>query len=117
VPSARAILEKAAEPLGRSLATLLLVLDIQSIYLVGRFGPHGSVWIESLQKEIRRNVDPGLSFSLHYRPLDDDGYLLGAASLVAGDYLDYSVLATSDRDTAEVATAAMGTAEIAVRSE
>ncbi|MFW5643044.1 MAG: hypothetical protein ACOCYQ_03370, partial [Alkalispirochaeta sp.] len=60
---------------------------------------YGSIWTQSLQKEIRRNVDPGLTFSLHYRPLDDDGYLLGAASLVARDYLDYSVLAPSDAAT------------------
>jgi N-acetylglucosamine repressor len=97
--AALTILEEAAIPLGRSLATLLLVLDIQSIYLVGRFGQHGAVWIDSLQREIQRNVDPGLSFSVHYRPLDDDGYLLGAASLVARDYLDYSILAAPEVST------------------
>ena len=91
-PAAISILEKASEPLGRALATLILVLDIQSIYVVGRFGEHGSVWLDPLRDVIRRFVDPELTFSLHYRELDEEGYLLGAASLVARDYLDYSVL-------------------------
>ena len=97
--AAAAILENAAEPLGRALATLILVLDIQSIYIVGLFGKDGGVWLEPLRRVIRRFVDPGLTFSLHYRELDNEGYLLGAALLVARDYLDYSVLGTNGRKT------------------
>lgn len=92
---ALAVLSEAARPLGRSLATLLLVLNVRNLYLVGHFGEFGDVWLDYLGEVIREHVDPRLSFTLHYRKLEDEGYLLGAALLVAREYLDYSVLGNS----------------------
>lgn len=94
---ALAVLAEAAEPLGRSLATLLLVLNVRNLYLVGHFGEFGEIWLDYLREVIRKHVDPRLSFSLHYRKLEDEGYLLGAALLVAREYLDYSVLGNNSQ--------------------
>jgi predicted NBD/HSP70 family sugar kinase len=89
---AREILAKAAVPVGRALAILILVLDIRNIYIVGHFGEHGDAWLESLREVVACNVDPRINFKLHYRKLEEAGYLLGAAMLVGREYLDYSVL-------------------------
>lgn len=94
-PDAVAVLTDMAEPFGRALATLILVLNVRNLYLVGHFGEHGAVWLPYLEEVIRHHVDSRLSFELNYRELDDSGYLLGAAMLVARDYLDYSVLTRS----------------------
>ena len=90
--AARSVLSEAAKPLGRALATLLLVLNVKNIYLVGHFGEDGDTWLDDISDVVRRNVDPHLNFRIHYRPIEDEGYLLGAAMLVSREYLDYSVL-------------------------
>ncbi len=95
--AARSVLVKAAEPLGRALAMLLLVLNVRNIYLVGHFGENGDIWLDDICEVVRRHVDPRLSFSIHYRQLEEEGYLLGAAMLVSREYLDYSVLEEESR--------------------
>jgi predicted NBD/HSP70 family sugar kinase len=97
-PEALAVLAEAAEPLCRSLATLLLVLNVRNLYLVGHFGEFGDVWLDYLREAIRKHVDPRLGFDLHYCKLEDEGYLLGAALLVAREYVDYSVLGNGSQD-------------------
>lgn len=89
---AKSVLAEAAEHVGRALAMMILVLDIRNVYVVGHFGEHGDAWLGPLQQVIGRNVDPRLNFELHYRKLEEAGYLLGAAMLVGREYLDYSVL-------------------------
>jgi len=89
------VLSQAAAPLGKVIAALLLVMDVRNLYLVGHFGEAGDVWLPMVEEVVRENLGPRQPFSLHYRKLENKGYLLGAALLVARDYLDYSVLAAA----------------------
>ncbi len=86
------LLSESAELLGQAIATLVLVLNVRNVFVVGQFGADGDVWVPFLEESIRKHVEPRTEFALHYRELDDSGYLIGAALLVAREYLDYSVM-------------------------
>ena len=89
-----AVLDEFAEPLGRALSILLLLLDIRCIYLVGNFGEYGQVWIPQLNSVISKHKHSHHTFDLTYRRLNENGYLLGAALLSATEYLDFTVLSS-----------------------
>jgi glucokinase len=84
---ARSILADAAKPIGRALASLVLVIDAGIIYLVGHFGSSGNAWIDPIKQVMRGEMGPQFDCQLKYQELDEDGYLLGAAMLVGRDFL------------------------------
>ena len=86
-PEAAAIVQQAAMHLGRGMVALLKILDIPDVLLVADFGPDGDAIIPDLYQEMGTRLLPGTQCSLHYYPLEQDGFARGAALLVLKEYL------------------------------
>lgn len=81
------IVKRAAGYLGYSLSMATIVLDIPNIIVSGYFGPDGDVIESYLEAEIKKQILSKMPFTVHYVPLDPDGFIHGAALLVLKDYL------------------------------
>ena len=86
-PEAAHIIRQAAAHLGQGMIALLKILDIPYVLLVADFGPDGDAIIPDLYQEMGARLLPGTQCSLHYYPLEQDGFARGAALLVLKDYL------------------------------
>jgi predicted NBD/HSP70 family sugar kinase len=81
------IVKKAAKYLGYCIAMAIIVLDIPNIIISGHFGKDGDVLEEYVEAEIKKQVLKNMPLSVHYEPLDVDGFVQGAAFLILKDYL------------------------------
>jgi glucokinase len=81
------IVKSAAGYLGYSISMAIIVLDIPNIIVSGYFGPDGNVIEKYIEDEIRKQILPKMPFSVHYVPLEPDGFIQGAALLILKDYL------------------------------
>lgn len=83
----RKIVCRAADHLGRSLASAILVLDISNIIISGHFGDDGVLIEDLLRTNLSAKLLRGSSFSVRYVPFDHLGHVRGAALLVLKDFL------------------------------
>jgi glucokinase len=85
--SAVKVVETIAGHLGPPMAQMIMLFNIRDVILSGYFGPHGSVLVRALQKEIDRTILSKMEYSLRYCPFDEKGFTIGAALLVLRRYL------------------------------
>ncbi len=81
------IVKQAAKYLGYCIAMAIIVLDIPNIIISGHFGKDGDVLEEYVESEIKKQILKNMPLSVHYEPLDVDGFVQGAAFLILKDYL------------------------------
>ena len=94
-PRALTLLRKKTAYLIPAMAGLLLSYDMQNVVINGHFGPDGNVIIPILVEGLSRTLSPRFSFSLSYRPIEDEGFASGAAMLFQNKYYDYSIMKNS----------------------
>ncbi len=87
--AALGIIEEAADYLARGLSLLLLILNINRIYLSGHFGAHGDVIIKHIQRQLEKYLYARISYEIIYEPLQEHYFTSGARLLIYTDYLDY----------------------------
>ncbi|MCP4757670.1 MAG: ROK family protein, partial [Proteobacteria bacterium] len=80
------IVADTAKHLGICIATALMMFSFKNVVVGGHFGENGSVLLEALEKEVRKNLLSNLDFSLAYYPFDKRGFTRGAALLVIMDF-------------------------------
>ncbi|MCP4750484.1 MAG: ROK family transcriptional regulator [Proteobacteria bacterium] len=84
--AALSIVADTAKHLGICIATALMMFSFKNVVVGGHFGENGSVLLEALEKEVRKNLLSTLDFSLAYYPFDKRGFTRGAALLVIMDF-------------------------------
>jgi predicted NBD/HSP70 family sugar kinase len=94
-PKAVSLLKEKADYLIPAVAGFLLSYDIKNVVINGHFGPDGNVLIPVLTEALSRTLPPAFSFSLGYRPIEDEGFASGAAMLFQNKYYDYSIMKNS----------------------
>ncbi|HUV08176.1 MAG TPA: ROK family transcriptional regulator [Spirochaetia bacterium] len=72
--------------LGYCLSHAIMVLNLPQIIISGNFGNDGSILLDPLRRDIRRNAFSKIDFMLHYYPIDPRGHTRGAALLILKDY-------------------------------
>lgn len=95
-PQALAVVKESALHIAKGVAALLLVLNINTVYVAGHFGERGDLLATAIETELPRWVAPDISYSLSYEPLDDSAFVLGAAHLILERFCDYSVTAVAE---------------------
>jgi len=86
-PQALEIVQEAARWLSLAYATLLVTFDVHRIYVSGHFGRAGGLLASHVQGELKKLVDKRFGHEVSYRPIDDAGFVLGAAYLALNNYL------------------------------
>ena len=80
------IIGDAARHVGISIAALLMVLDIPSVFITGNFGPDGDVMIPYIRQEVDSRIISEIEYKIDYYPLEQLGFAYGAALLILQDY-------------------------------
>ena len=83
---AAAFLKEVAHSFSPHLANMLMVLNIRDIIISGHFGVDGDFFIRQLDDQIRTYILPKMQYSLRYYPLDEKGFIRGAALLILKEY-------------------------------
>jgi predicted NBD/HSP70 family sugar kinase len=91
-PKAVSLLKEKADYLIPAVAGFLLSYDIKNVVINGHFGPDGNALIPILTECLSKTLAPRFNYLLSYRPIEDDGFAVGAAMLFQNKYYDYSVL-------------------------
>jgi predicted NBD/HSP70 family sugar kinase len=95
---ALSLLQKKAAYLLPAISSLLLSYDIKNIIINGHFGAtDGNALVSILTNGLSQALAPRFRYSLSYRPIEDEGFTIGAAMLFQNKYYDYSVLESGEK--------------------
>lgn len=76
------IVSSTADSLAPHIANLIMMLNIKDVIISGYFGMDGSILVDLLEEKIVDFILPKIQYSLRYYPLDDKGFIRGAALLI-----------------------------------
>ena len=83
---AAAIVRESVRALAKAIAALILCTGIVEIYVAGHFGAEGGLLIPFLEEALEEHLDGRFTRRIHYEPINDEGFVIGAAMLVLRRY-------------------------------
>ncbi|TVQ24609.1 MAG: ROK family protein, partial [Spirochaetaceae bacterium] len=91
-PDAVAELADRADALAHALSFLVMVTNIEEIFVAAHFGPHGDLFADSVRSALSRYAPPFVPHRIEMIPLCDDRFALGAGFFVLRDYFNYELV-------------------------
>jgi len=87
---AHEVLHTFALDLAIGIASMIVALNIKTVYLASDFGPHGQLLGDELKIITTEKVLHTIEFSILYDQLVEERYLFGAAHLVLNSFCDFT---------------------------
>lgn len=81
--------EAQADALAHAVSFVVLVMNIETIYVAGHFAGNGEYFVSLVESAMSRYVMPLLPYAIHAEELADDRFPVGAAFLVLAQYCNY----------------------------